>query len=88
VVGVFLNGEEITSPGEHGERVRDDSFIVLFNSSGEEVGFRLPARRFGVVWELELSTAEPSLQPGERAYRTREQVGLPARSLVVLRRLT
>ena len=47
VVGVFLNGEEITSPGEHGERVLDDSFIVLFNSSGEEVAFRLPARRFG-----------------------------------------
>jgi isoamylase len=88
VVGVFLNGEEITSPGEHGERVLDDSFIVLFNSSGEEVGFRLPARRFGALWELELSTAEPDLEPGRRAYRTREEVRLPERSLVVLRRLT
>src|ERR687895_1829798 len=88
VVGVFLNGEEITSPGEHGERVLDDSFIVLFNSSSEEVGFRLPARRFGALWELELSTAEPDLELGELAYRTREEVRLPERSLVVLRRLT
>ena len=88
VVGVFLNGEEITSPGEHGERVLDDSFIVLFNSSGEEVGFRLPARRFGALWELELATAEPDLEPGRRVYRTREEVRLPERSLAVLRRLT
>jgi hypothetical protein len=35
-----------------------------------------------------LSTAEPDLEPGERAYRTREEVRLPERSLVVLRRLT
>jgi isoamylase len=68
--------------------VRDDSFIVLFNASGEEVGFRLPARRFGALWEVELSTAEPSLEPGERAFRTREEVRLTGRSLVVLRRLT
>ncbi|HEV3375817.1 MAG TPA: glycogen debranching protein GlgX [Thermoleophilaceae bacterium] len=88
VVGVFLNGEEITSPGEHGERVIDDSFIVLFNSSGDDVAFRLPARRFGALWELELSTAEPTLEPGQRAYRTREEVRLPGRSLMVLRRLT
>jgi glycogen operon protein len=88
VVGVFLNGEEITSPGQHGERVIDDSFLVLFNASGEDVEFRLPSRRFGALWEVELSTAEPSLEPGERAYRTREAVRLVSRSLIVLRRLT
>jgi glycogen operon protein len=88
VVGVFLNGEEITSPGVHGERVRDDSFLVLFNAGADEVGFRLPARRFGMLWELELSTAEPSLEAGSRAFRTREEVRLTGRSLLVLRRRT
>ncbi|MGH2782331.1 MAG: glycogen debranching enzyme, partial [Thermoleophilaceae bacterium] len=88
VVGAFLNGEEIPSPDERGERVVDDSFLVLFNASGEDVSFRLPSRRFGALWELELSTAEPELEAGSRAYRTREEVPLVGRSLMVLRRMT
>ena len=63
-------------------------FVVLFNASGGEVGFRLPARRFGMVWELELSTADPALEPGSRSFRTREEVRLTGRSLVVLRRIS
>ena len=39
-----------------GEPVRDDSFLLLFNAHHEEIAFRLPARRFGTRWELELST--------------------------------
>jgi glycogen operon protein len=88
VVGVFLNGQEIPSPDEQGERVLDDSFLVLFNAGGEDVGFRLPARRFGALWELELSTAEPHLERGSRAFRTREEVHMVGRSLAVLRRMT
>jgi isoamylase len=87
VVGVFLNGLEITSPGEHGERIEDDSFLVLFNPSGDEVTVRLPARRFGALWEYELSTAEPEQEPGWRAARTREEIRLPDRSLLLLRRI-
>src|SRR5262249_51790207 len=29
-LGVFLHGAAIQRPGEHGERVRDDSFYVIF----------------------------------------------------------
>jgi isoamylase len=83
VVGVFLNGREITSPGEHGERIEDDSFLVLFNSSPDEVTFRLPSRRFGLLWELELSTAETE----QLSVRTREEVRVDARSVLVLRRV-
>jgi isoamylase len=86
LVGVFLNGGEITSPGEHGERVEDDSFLVLFNASAEEVTFRLPSRRFGLVWRLELSTAEPDQEAGLYSARTREEVCVGARSVLVLRR--
>jgi glycogen operon protein len=86
VVGVFLNGREIPSPGEHGERVEDDSFLVLFNSSAEDVTFRLPSRRFGLEWTLELSTAEPDQQAGLYSARTRDEVRVGARSVLVLRR--
>jgi isoamylase len=86
LVGVFLNGREITSPGEHGERVEDDSLLVLFNASAEDVTFRMPSRRFGLLWELELSTAEPDQERGLYSARTREEVSVVARSVLVLRR--
>jgi isoamylase len=83
VVGVFLNGREITSPDGHGERVEDDSFLVLFNASPEDVTFRVPSRRFGLLWELELSTADAE----QFSVRTREEVRVGARSVLVLRRV-
>ena len=36
--------------------MRDDSFLLLFNAHHEEITFRLPARRFGTRWEVELAT--------------------------------
>ena len=29
---MFLNGEEIAAPDEQGERILDDSFLLLFNA--------------------------------------------------------
>ncbi len=84
-LGVFLNGEELGSTTTGGEPVVDDSFAVLLNATPEDVVFRLPPRRFGLEWELVLSTAAPDLEadrlPGRSA------LGVPARSLSVLRRV-
>ena len=43
VLGLFLNGEGITAPGPEGERVEDDSFLLLFNASAERL--RVPRCR-------------------------------------------
>ena len=59
MLGVFLNGEEIADRGPRGEPVSDDSFLLLFNAHYEDVTFRLPVRRFGALWALELCTADP-----------------------------
>ena len=53
----------------HGEPLRDDSFLMLFNAHFEQVEFRLPARRFATHWELELATGAcefEQLAPGRR----------------------
>jgi isoamylase len=55
-IGVFLNGDELDIETQRGEVVRGDSFLILFNGHYEDMTFRLPARRFGARWELELST--------------------------------
>jgi glycogen operon protein len=85
-VGVFLNGAELVDRTPHGERVVDDSFLLLFNADHEPAEFVLPPRRFGLRWLLELSTAEPDAEQARFGFRDR--ITLESRSLVVLRRET
>ena len=62
-IGAFLNGEELGTQNAHGEELRDDSFLLLFNGHFEEITFRLPARRFATRWEVVLrdrASARPS----------------------------
>lgn len=86
VLGVFLNGAEIPTPGPHGEEIADDSFLLLFNAHGEDRVFMLPPRRFGARWALELSTDDPAAEPGSAAYGARTEVPVTSRSIVVLKR--
>ena len=82
-IGVFLNGDEVQAEARRGEELRDDSFLLLFNAHFEDVPFRLPARRFGTRWEIELATGRcdgDRLTPGA-------EVVVESRSVVVLRRV-
>ncbi|MER7409586.1 MULTISPECIES: glycogen debranching protein GlgX [Streptomyces] len=84
---VFLNGNAISEPGERGERITDDSFLLLFNAHDEARDFVVPADH-GSGWKVIVDTAR------ERAYRGDEGETVPAggrlpltdRSMVVLRR--
>jgi len=83
-LGVFLNGQEIPTPGPHGEPLGGDSFLILFNAWHEAITFKLPARRFGLRWAVELSTAEPN--GNGTLYAPRQEVSIEGRSLLLLRR--
>ena len=72
---MFLNGEGLTAPGPEGERVEDDSFLLLFNGSGEDCAFNLPSRRFGRQWSLVLDTADPDAEAGSATYPSRRRAG-------------
>ena len=87
-IGVFLNGDEVGMETPCGEEVHDDSFLVLFNAHYDPLTFRLPTRRFGRQWEVELSTAEPELAAGTRSWAAREEVVVECRSILVLRRVS
>jgi isoamylase len=60
---VFLNGDGISEPGPRGQRVRDDSFLLLFNASETDLKFEIPPARYGEQWERVLDTAQPA-EPG------------------------
>jgi isoamylase len=83
-LGVFLNGQEIPTRAADGRPVGDDSFLLLFNGFHEPVEFTLPARRFGLRWALELSTADPHLE--RQVLPPRATVTVEGRALLLLRR--
>jgi glycogen operon protein len=86
VLGMFLNGRELRTPGPHGEEFEDDSFLVLFNAHHEDRQFLLPRRLFGAQWTLELATADPDAQPDSAVYGARTRLNVVARSIVILKR--
>ena len=73
-LGLFLNGDGITAPGPGGERVEDDSFLLLFNGSGEDCVFHMPSRRFGARWTLVLETCDPDAEAGSRTVEARGEI--------------
>jgi isoamylase len=85
-VGMFLNGEEIAAPDEKGQRILDESFLLLFNAHHEDVTFTLPNRRFGEHWSLVLSTTEPDAEPNSLEVDALAELVVGGRSLVLLRR--
>ncbi|MBT2211388.1 glycogen debranching protein GlgX [Actinomadura sp. NEAU-AAG7] len=86
-LGVFLNGDAITEPDPHGRRVRDDSFLLLVNAGPDAVGFTVPGGEYGERWEFVLDTAEPDAAGERPSVKARDDLRVPGRSLLVLRRL-
>jgi glycogen operon protein len=84
--GMRLAGDAMPEWDEHGERVMDDTLLVLFNAGDAVVDFSLPRSSPEVEWSLVLTTSDPAVCAGDRVVRGGEAVTLAARSLAVLRR--
>jgi glycogen operon protein len=85
-VAVYLNGDAITEPDTRGQRVRDDSFLLLLNAHSESITFRLPDGTFGEHWEVVLDTAAEVPATGEPV-KARDEIEIVDRGLLLLRRL-
>jgi isoamylase len=81
---VFLNGEAINEPDIRGERVVDDSFLLLFNAHHEKLAFTMPPT-FGQSWEIVLDTATTYLAD-RPTVKASDDLQVEPRSLVVLKR--
>ncbi|HVM08984.1 MAG TPA: glycogen debranching protein GlgX [Acidimicrobiales bacterium] len=86
VLGVFLNGDAIPSRGPTGERIVDDSLLLLFSAHHEPMEFKLPAEYPEGPWELVFDTNDPLAPEGSRVYENGDAVPMASRSVVALLR--
>ncbi|WNE99446.1 glycogen debranching protein GlgX [Streptomyces luomodiensis] len=86
-LAVFLNGSAISEPGARGERITDDSFLLLFNAHHEPLDFVVPIDH-GKQWQVIVDTAVPEgVEPGGGAkVAAGDRLTLVDRSLMVLQR--
>ncbi|MCN9242858.1 glycogen debranching protein GlgX [Streptomyces sp. RY43-2] len=84
---VFLNGSAISEPGPHGERIVDDSFLLLFNASPKTLEFVVPLG-LGGPWQVVADTAlAKAVAPGAGTkVAAGDRLTLVDRSLTVLQR--
>ncbi|MFI6978147.1 glycogen debranching protein GlgX [Embleya sp. NPDC050154] len=88
-VAVFLNGNAISEPDPRGQKITDDSFLLLFNASHEAEEFTIPDG-LGKTWTVVVDTADDKTTMHEPKTRATVDGGscqsVEARSLVVLQR--
>ncbi|MDI2125136.1 glycogen debranching protein GlgX [Yinghuangia seranimata] len=88
-LAVFLNGNAISEPDHRGQPIADDSFLLLFNASHEDLAFHIPLNH-GAQWTVLIDTADAGCATRDPKDRPVVQAGepwhVPARAMALLRR--
>ncbi|CAB0999901.1 glycogen debranching enzyme GlgX [Corynebacterium diphtheriae] len=83
---VYFNGKAIQEPDARGQRIEDDSFIMMFNAYHEPIDFTLPDTEFGPAWKLIVDTNVDTGYPDEaKTLRAGDSITVEARSTLILR---
>jgi glycogen operon protein len=86
-LGVYLSGQDIRGRGPHGERITDDSFLLLMNAGTEELPFVMPGDPWARWYHSVIDTTLEG-DPGARdnvTYDGGRAIPLAPRSLLLLR---
>ena len=81
-IGVKLAGDAMAETNERGERIEDDTLLILLNAHDATVPFTLPAIDVASEWTAVLDTARVSHD--ERRLASGDQYLLESRSLALL----
>lgn len=83
---VYLNGNSIKEPDRRGQKVEDDSFLMMFNAHYDDIEFTLPDETFGTSWKLIVDTSESTGYPvHEKRLAAGGTVTVSARSIMIFR---
>ncbi|MGH3763630.1 MAG: glycogen debranching protein GlgX [Pseudonocardiaceae bacterium] len=87
-IGIFLNGRGIPERDALGERIVDNSFLLLINAHHRPIAFTLPDATYGGSWEIVVDSSDPLLANARRRQRDAVAGGrlrVQARAMIVLR---
>jgi glycogen operon protein len=85
VIGVFLSGDPLRSPGRRGEQLHDKSFLIWLNAQEEDRTVHLPDNEWVDRGEVALTTAD-NHRLGEEVKKG-QAITVAGRSLLLLRGL-
>jgi glycogen operon protein len=83
-VMVFLNGCAIAGAGPRGERMFDDSFLLLFNAHHQAVHFTVTGSIPDARWRVLIDTRKRRPRASRRRFVAGERVRVDGRSVVIL----
>jgi glycogen operon protein len=84
-LGLRLAGDAIAEVDERGNRIKDDTFLLLLNAHYEPLPFVMPAHRSRLQWVLVLDTRSATGQRRHRLLRGGRSYEMEARSLALFR---
>lgn len=83
--GVYLNGKGIRCVNWEGQRITDDSFLIIFNSDENAVEFTLPSSECGEQWRIIIDTNKGYISDEGEDFKAGHSVNLSERSVIVLK---
>jgi len=83
-LGVYLSGEAMDECDRRGRPIRDDNFLLLFNSHHEAIAFCLPVLDGGCEWQSLLDTHIAGGLEADARYQGGDSYPLEGRSLALL----
>jgi glycogen operon protein len=86
-LGVQLAGDAIEERGPRGERVTDDTLLLILNADDRPVAFVLPDHEAAKRWEVVFDTVHPTFTAAHGEFDGGSVYRVAERSVVCLRRL-
>ena len=86
-IAIFLNGEEIPTPGSRGEKIVDDNFFIVFNAHYEAIEFTLPKMLQQWEWVTLVDTTKPQFVKQGYRYKQNQPLVVSRRSSLVLQKV-
>ena len=84
-LGMFLNGDQIRTRTLRGERIVDDSYLLLIHAADGDLEFRLPGPPWAGRYQVVFDTARPDLPDASEVLDGGAHRPLSAWSTVLLR---
>jgi glycogen operon protein len=84
-IAVFLNGQGLHAVDSEGQKVIDDNFYIIFNSSGQAIEYKLPDESYATDWRIIFNTAQYGQEEGKQLYKANEKINIDGRSVILLR---